>query len=67
MPDHSTAVGIPARIVVQNGERINHDVDQGKQLQSVIDDYEELKAEIASLKQELIKLKGENEYDNKGL
>lgn len=64
VPDHSTAVGVPARIAVQNGERINPELDQRQHLKSLVADYEDLKAEITLLKQELIKLKGENEHDN---
>src|SRR5690625_908195 len=61
VPDYSTAVGIPARIVVQNGERTSLETTQSQQLRVMEADYEELKREIIMLKQELTKLKGENE------
>ena len=67
VPDYATAVGIPARIVVQDGERINLEKNHPQQLNAIIANYEELKAEVTLLKQELTKLKGENEHDNKDL
>lgn len=66
VPDHSTAVGVPARIAIQNGERVKSELDQDQYLQ-VITNYEELQREIDSLRQELNKLKGENEYGHKDL
>lgn len=66
VPDHSTAVGVPARIAVQNGERVTSELDQDQYPQNVTD-YEKLQKEIDLLRQELNKLKGENRYDHKDL
>lgn len=58
VPDNSTVVGVPGRVVVQNGERVRRDLDHTvpdpvsdkcEHLQVQID---ELKAEIAVLKEE---------------
>jgi len=57
VPDNSTAVGIPARIAIQNGQRVR----------SELADYEELRTEINLLRQELNQLKGESEHGNQDI
>lgn len=65
VPDNATAVGVPSRIVVENGERVRSGLDQDSQ--RTVAEYEELRAEINLLKQELSKLKGEMKHDNKDI
>lgn len=67
VPDHSTAVGVPARIAVQNGQRIRLELDQDQYLQKIVNSHEALQKEIDSLRQELNKLKGENAHVHKDL
>lgn len=67
VPDNSTAVGVPARIAVKNGERVQTGLDQDHDPNSTAADYEKLRTEINLLRKELNQLKGENEYGNKDL
>ena len=46
VPDHSTVVGIPGRVVVQNGERVRRDLDHHMIPDPVADRCKELQAEI---------------------
>jgi len=63
VPDHSTAVGIPSRVVVQNGKRVTQNLDHNK-LPDPVDDYIcELQEEIAAIKLELEAIKGEKKSD----
>lgn len=63
VPDHSTAVGIPGRVVVQNGKRVTQNLDHNK-LPDPVDDYIcELQEEIAKIKLELEAIKGEKKSD----
>jgi serine O-acetyltransferase len=64
VPDHSTVVGVPARIVVQNGQRVQKDSPSDLTNDIATNKYEKLKAEINSLREELKKLKGANNDGN---
>ncbi|RCW63593.1 serine O-acetyltransferase [Saliterribacillus persicus] len=64
VPDHSTVVGIPGRIVVQNGERVRKDLDHHKLPDPISEVFKEMKAEIEELKQELAQLKGVKKDDD---
>lgn len=59
VPDHSTVVGIPGRIVVQNGKRVRKDLNHHHLPDPVSDRCDELQREIDELKLQLQKLKGE--------
>lgn len=61
VPEHSTAVGIPAKIVRRRGEKIDSecDLDQTHIPDPVAEALCSMKAEIASMKSELDQLKGE--------
>lgn len=62
IPDDSTAVGVPARIAVQDGQK-----KPTKSGQDMTSDYKALRDEINLLRQELNKLKEENSDANKDL
>ncbi len=57
VPDCSTVVGIPGRVVVQNGEKVHKDLDHHKLPDPVADRCAELQAEIDRLAAEIVKLK----------
>jgi serine O-acetyltransferase len=57
VPDHSTVVGIPGRVVVQNGEKVRRDLDHHKLPDPVADTCSKLQQEIDMLKAEIAKLK----------
>ncbi|WP_099156817.1 serine O-acetyltransferase [Virgibacillus ndiopensis] len=57
VPDHSTVVGIPGRVVVQNGEKVRRDLDHHKMPDPVADKCDHLQAEINALREEIAKLK----------
>jgi serine O-acetyltransferase len=60
VPAHSTVVGIPGKIVIQNGVKIGRELDHTDLPDPTGDRFKELEREIAMLKNELeaIKLKG---------
>jgi serine O-acetyltransferase len=66
VPDHSTVVGIPGRVVIQNGKRVGQDLNHSDLPDPVADRFKELEAELKHLKEEVQQLKkGKNNYDNK--
>lgn len=64
VPNHSTVVGIPGHVVVQNGKKVRRDLDHHKLPDPVEDRCEHLQAEIDLLKAELAKLKEREKIDN---
>ncbi|WP_163971922.1 serine O-acetyltransferase [Oceanobacillus halotolerans] len=65
VPDHSTVVGIPGRVVVQNGKKVRRDLDHHKIPDPVADRCAQLQKEIDMLKVEIEKIKeGEQHGDN---
>lgn len=58
VPPHSTVVGIPGRIVVQNGVRVTEDLDQVNLPDPVADMLKSMQREIDELKKELEEVKG---------
>ncbi|MDX8047394.1 serine O-acetyltransferase [Gracilibacillus sp. S3-1-1] len=64
VPGHSTVVGIPGRIVVQNGEKVRTDLDHHKLPDPMSEVIKEMRSEIQQLKQELETIKGENYHDH---
>ncbi|QTN01655.1 serine O-acetyltransferase [Sediminibacillus dalangtanensis] len=64
VPDHSTVVGIPGRVVIQNGERVRKDLDHHKLPDPLSEVMKEMDAEIKALRKELDKLKGVKSHDN---
>jgi len=67
VPDHSTVVGIPGRVVVQNGEKVRTDLDHHIMPDPVEERCKKLQAEIDSLKLEVQKMAKEQADDNSNL
>ncbi|MEN2769136.1 serine O-acetyltransferase [Ornithinibacillus xuwenensis] len=57
VPDHSTVVGIPGTVVVQNGEKVQKDLEHHKLPDPVADKCTEMQKEIDQLKLEIAQLK----------
>lgn len=64
VPDHSTVVGIPGKVVIQNGKRIKNDLDHCNLPDPVADRFKELEAELISLKEEIAQLKEGKSQDD---
>ncbi|WP_339193820.1 serine O-acetyltransferase [Aeribacillus sp. FSL W8-0870] len=67
VPDNSTVVGIPGRVVVQNGKKVRKDLNHRDLPDPISDKLKELEKEIGKLKAELDNLKKRrvfNEYQN---
>lgn len=64
VPDHSTVVGIPGRVVIQNGEKVRKDLDHHKLPDPISEVLKEMEEEIQRLKNEVEDLKGENRHDH---
>ncbi len=67
VPSHSTVVGIPGRVVVQNGERVRNDLDHHKLPDPVSEILKEMEREINKLRKEVNELKGVNTNDDQHL
>lgn len=61
VPDHSTVVGIPGRVVVQNGKKINRDLNHQDLPDPISDRFKELEREMEKLKGELASLSRKEE------
>ncbi|MBB6447508.1 serine O-acetyltransferase [Bacillus benzoevorans] len=61
VPPNSTVVGIPGRIKVQNGQKVNKDLNHANLPDPVADRLKELEDEIITLKKELAELNQEKE------
>lgn len=64
VPDHSTVVGIPGRVVVRDGERVRGKLDHHKLPDPVYDQIAKLQEEIKRLKDDIRSIKGENKDDH---
>jgi serine O-acetyltransferase len=66
VPDHSTVVGIPGRVVIQNGRKVGQDLNHCDLPDPVADRFKELETELANLKNEVEQLrKGTSEHGDK--
>lgn len=59
VPPNSTVVGIPGKVVIRDGKRINKDLNHCDLPDPVADRLKEMQEELIQLKQELEQLKGE--------
>lgn len=59
VPPNSTVVGVPGRIVVQDGMKINKDLNHANLPDPISDRLREMQDELAKLKEELNKMKQE--------
>ncbi|MEH7352467.1 serine O-acetyltransferase [Neobacillus drentensis] len=59
VPPNSTVVGIPGRVVIQDGKRINKDLNHCDLPDPIADRLKEMQVELHQLKQELDELKEE--------
>ena len=68
VPEHSTAVGIPAKVVRRRGERVENDcdLDQTHIPDPVAEALCAMRAEIASLRAEIFALENKNDADENG-
>ncbi len=62
VPPNSTVVGIPGRVVVQDGKRVNRDLDHANLPDPVLDKFRELEAKIDQLTYEVELLRSERRY-----
>ncbi|TQS76096.1 serine O-acetyltransferase [Ornithinibacillus gellani] len=60
VPDHSTVVGIPGRVVIQNGEKVQQRLDHHRLPDPIDERCKQLQTEIDALKQELAQYKEES-------
>ncbi|MEC2075534.1 serine O-acetyltransferase [Metabacillus fastidiosus] len=66
VPEHSTVVGIPGRVVIRNGKRVNQDLDHRNLPDPDADRFKKLEQEINRLRDELEQAKkGRHEDGNK--
>src|SRR5699024_2453093 len=63
VPDHSTVVGIPGKVVVQHGKRVRRKLDQHTLTAPAAERCNELEAEVKLLREEITKLKEGMEKD----
>lgn len=59
VPPNSTVVGVPGKVVIQDGKRIKKDLNHSDLPDPVADHFKELQEEMDQLKKELAKLKEE--------
>lgn len=62
VPPNATVVGIPGKVVVQDGVKVEGSHDHHKLPDPIQDKFKELEAEISALKAELSELRGGEEY-----
>lgn len=64
VPPNSTVVGVPGRVVIQDGKRIGKDLDHCNLPDPIADRIKDLQTELTELRQELIELKKERNKVN---
>ncbi|WP_242694876.1 serine O-acetyltransferase [Pseudogracilibacillus auburnensis] len=67
VPDNSTVVGIPGRIVKQNGKKVSQKLDHHILPDPIADRINKLQAEIETLNEEVTKLKEGKKHANHNL
>jgi serine O-acetyltransferase len=64
VPPNSTVVGVPGRVVIQDGKRIGKDLDHCDLPDPIADRIKDLQTELTEMRQELIELKKERNKVN---
>jgi serine O-acetyltransferase len=64
VPPNSTVVGVPGRVVIRDGKRIDKDLDHCNLPDPIADRIKDLQVELTELRQELIELKKERNKVN---
>lgn len=64
VPPNSTVVGVPGRVVIQDGKRIGKDLDHSNLPDPIADRIKDLQVELTELRQEIIELKKERNKVN---
>jgi serine O-acetyltransferase len=64
VPPNSTVVGVPGRVVIQDGKRIGKDLDHCDLPDPIADRLKDLQTELTELRHELIELKKERNKVN---
>lgn len=59
VPPNSTVVGVPGRVVIQDGRKITRDLDHSNLPDPIADRIREVQMELSELREELIELKKE--------
>lgn len=60
VPPNSTVVGIPGKVVIQDGVRINRDLNHSDLPDPVADRFKMMEEQLGKLQQQLDSMKGEN-------
>ncbi|WP_347548112.1 serine O-acetyltransferase [Pseudalkalibacillus hwajinpoensis] len=61
VPINSTVVGIPGRVVIQNGVKVPHNLDHHKMPDPVADKFKQMEKELLTLTEEMRKLRMRSE------
>lgn len=68
VPDNSTVVGIPGKVVIQDGKKVRRDLDHHKMPDPVADKFKVMEQEMERLQTEINEMKkGVTRDDNSGL
>lgn len=67
VPPNSTVVGIPGRVVIQNGQRVRKDLDHQNLPDPIAEMLKSMELEIDQLHKEIEQLKGAKIYDDSHL
>ncbi|WP_165999144.1 serine O-acetyltransferase [Bacillus sp. Cs-700] len=63
VPVNSTVVGIPGRVVIQNGVKVPHNLDHHKMPDPVADKFKQMEQEMRDLQEEVRTLRKRSEND----
>ncbi|QHA90094.1 serine O-acetyltransferase [Bacillus sp. N1-1] len=63
VPVNSTVVGIPGRVVIQNGVKVPHNLDHHKMPDPVADKFKQMEQEMSDLQEEVRTLRKRSEND----
>ncbi|MCA0989466.1 serine O-acetyltransferase [Alkalihalobacillus algicola] len=63
VPSNSTVVGIPGKVVIQNGVKVPHDLEHHNMPDPVADKFKQMEKEMHALHEEIEKLRKRSEKD----